>query len=291
MAVALALTAARLKKKTLIVEMRSTERVAPYFGIKEIGHHEIALSPFITGINLNSRECFEEYVLMQIRFKTIFNTFFNNRFVTHFLDAVPGFNELLMTGKIFDLERQITNKRTGERLYDLIIVDGPATGHGVSAFEVPQVVNDAVKVGPLKTQSDKILKLIKDPAKTAFSVVTMAEEMPVVEASELIRQIRERLKIPLGPLFLNIFHTTDISKEEHNKINAAELTSKDPLYPYSAYSNLAYKRAQLNKENKKMLTSKIKGLDCITIPYLYDEITSAENLKPIVDHWQEMIGK
>lgn len=290
-AVSLALTAARLKKKTLIVEMNSTERVAPHFGIKEIGQHEIALSPFITGINLNSRDCFEEYVLMQIRFKTLFNTFFNNRFVTYFLDAVPGFNELLMTGKIFDLERQVSSKRTGEPLYDLIIVDGPATGHGVSAFEVPHVVHDAVKVGPLKSQSEKIIKLITDPAKTAFSVVTMAEEMPVVEASELIKQVREKLKIPLGPLFLNAYHSCTISKEEQKKIKGTNLTKEDALFPYAAYSNLAYKRAQLNEENKKLLLGKTKGLDCITIPYLYDEITNAEHLKPIVKGWQEVLGQ
>lgn len=288
-AVALGLVASRLKKKTLIVEMNATERVAPFFGEKEIGHREIPLSPYLTGINLNPRECFEEYVLMQIRFKTLFNAFFNNRFVTYFLDAVPGFNELLMTGKIYDLESEVKNKKTGELLYDLIIVDGPATGHGVSAFEVPQVVRDAVKVGPLKSQSERILKLIKNPKKTAFSVVTLAEEMPVVEAGELIQQVRKKLKITLGPLFLNAFHTTSFTREEHKKLRETGVKNKDPLFPYFAYAGLSYYRAQLNAVHRKELIEKNKGLECITIPYLYDEVTTAESLEPVVNSWMKMI--
>ncbi|MDO8519394.1 MAG: ArsA-related P-loop ATPase, partial [Deltaproteobacteria bacterium] len=117
-ALCLGLASALLKKKTLIVEMNSTERVAPYFGLKEIGHKEIPLSPYLTGINLNPHDCFEEYVLMQIKFKAIFDTFINNRFVTAFLNAVPGLNELLMIGKIFDLERQAKRFPRHTPLYD-----------------------------------------------------------------------------------------------------------------------------------------------------------------------------
>src|SRR3989338_4128625 len=95
-ALSLGLAAANLKKKTLIIEMNSTERVAPYFGLKEIGHKEIPLAPYLTGINLNPQDCFEEFVLSRIKFKTIFDIFINNRFVTAFLSAVPGLNDLLM---------------------------------------------------------------------------------------------------------------------------------------------------------------------------------------------------
>jgi anion-transporting ArsA/GET3 family ATPase len=78
---------------------------------------------------------------------------------------VPGFNELLMLGKIYDLEKE-TKKNS---IYDLIIVDSPATGHGLSTFDVPRVVSNTVKIGPLKTQSDAIGKLLTDTNKTAFS--------------------------------------------------------------------------------------------------------------------------
>ena len=286
-AVLLALVAARQKKKALIVEMNSTERVAPFFGLKSIGHREIPLAPYITGINLNPRDCFEEYVLMQIRFKTLFNAFFNNRFVTYFLNAVPGLNELLMIGKIFYLEKQ-KDKRTAEPLYDLIIVDGPATGHGVSAFEVPRIARDAIKVGPLRTQSDRILSLLTNVSKTAFSVVTLAEEMPVVEAEELIATVRKKLDLPLGPIFINAVCQTDITKGEFDALIDKMPEKDDPLYPYFAYASLSCQRARLNAEYREMLMEKNKSLECMTIPFQYEEITSTKSLEPMVNEFCQM---
>ncbi|MBI2340047.1 MAG: ArsA family ATPase [Deltaproteobacteria bacterium] len=280
--VLLALLASRLKKKVLVIEMNSTERVAPFFGLKTIGHREIPLAPYITGINLSPRDCFEEYVLMQIRFKAIYDAFFNNRFVGYFLNAVPGLNELLMIGKIFYLEKQ-KDKRTAEPLYDIIIVDGPATGHGISTFEVPRIARDAIKVGPLRTQSDRILSLLKDPARTAFSVVTLAEEMPVVEAGELLTMVREKLNLPVGPIFINAVHQTDITEEEARILAGKAPEKDDPLYPWFAYASLSYQRARLNAEYREMLMEKNKSLECIAIPFQYGETTSAKGLEPIVE--------
>lgn len=282
-AVTLGLAAAQLKKRTLLVEMNSTERIAPLFGLTSIGHHEIPLSPYLTGINLDPRACFEEYVLLQLRFKTLYNAFFNNRFVSSFLNAVPGLNELLMIGKIYDLERQVKTRLTDEKLYDLIIVDGPATGHGVSSFEVPKIVSEAVKVGPLKTQSENILKLLTNPQKTVFSAVTLAEEMPVVETIELVSLIKERLKISLGPLFINAVGSTDFDNEEQKEIKKKFPEADSPLYPYFAYSRLAFERAALNESYRKELTKKLSGMESITFPYSYEEITRSKDLKPLVE--------
>ena len=264
-AVLLALVAARQKKKALIVEMNSTERVAPFFGLKSIGHREIPLAPYITGINLNPRDCF----------------------VTYFLNAVPGLNELLMIGKIFYLEKQ-KDKRTAEPLYDLIIVDGPATGHGVSAFEVPRIARDAIKVGPLRTQSDRILSLLTNVSKTAFSVVTLAEEMPVVEAEELIATVRKKLDLPLGPIFINAVCQTDITKGEFDALIDKMPEKDDPLYPYFAYASLSCQRARLNAEYREMLMEKNKSLECMTIPFQYEEITSTKSLEPMVNEFCQM---
>lgn len=261
----LAQRAAHLKKRTLLVEMNSTDRIAPYFGLEAIGHNETALAPYITGINLNPQDCFEEYVLMRVHFKGIFDAFINNRFVTYFLNAVPGFNELLMIGKIYDLERQTIKKVSRKKQYDLIIVDGPATGHGVSAFEVPQIVHDTVKVGPLQKQSSKILKLLKNPQKTAFSVVTLAEEMPVVEATEMVHMIKQRLGVSLGPLFLNKYHASPFLRKEEEVIKSSLPNPKDPLYPYYAYSHLSVKRAELNEYYEGELRRRNSGVEIFKI--------------------------
>ncbi len=287
LAISLALLAARQKKRTLIVEMNSTERVAPFFGFKEIGHKEIPLAPYLTGINLDPKECFEEYVLMRIKFKTLFDAFVNNRFVTFFLNAIPGFNELLMIGKIYDLERQKKGFARKDPQYDLIIVDGPATGHGVSTFEVPNIVKRAVRVGPLHTQSVALEKLLKDENKTIFCPVTLAEEMPVVETLELMKMIEARLGIKIGPIFVNGIKDKLFTDAEVTRMENSEPEVDDELYPYFAYSLLQNKRADLNAHHVAELKKQTRGKEVILLPFLTEYETSAETLKPLVDKMVE----
>ncbi len=282
-AVLLALLAARLKKNVLLVEMNSTERIAPYFGLSEIGPREIPLSPFISGINLNPHDCFEEYVLMQIRFKALFDTFINNRFVTTFLNAVPGLNDLLMIGKIYDFERKKKGVTKKDPLYDLIIVDGPATGHGVSSFEVPSIVSQAVHVGPLKKQSDNVDQLLRDPQKTVFCAVTTAEEMPVAETAELIKMVNHRLNILMGPIFLNDFNERILSDKDMESIEAQTPSKQDALFPYFMAAHLSYRRALLNEQYKSLLIEQNPKLNFVTIPHLDDFLPSINCLKPLVD--------
>lgn len=288
MAVLLALAASRLKKHALIVEMNSTERVAPFFDVNEIGYREVPLAPFVSGINLNPKDCFEEFVLSRVRFKGIFDIFINNRFVSNFLGAAPGLNEILMLGKIFELEKQKKGKIFKQNAYDLIIVDAPASGHGVSTFEVPQVLKKAAFVGPLRSYSDKIIGLLVDPEKTAFCVVTMPEEMPVVESCELITQVRQKLQIPMGLIFMNQFHESQISNEEVKIIEKEKITSQDSLYPYFVYSKLDYQRAQLNQYYYEELLKKDLGLEIIQVPRIYKKLNSSSSLKELVNNLMEL---
>lgn len=285
--VALSLLAARLKKRVLLVEMNSSERVAPFFGLEKVGYHEIPLSPYVTGMNLNPKDCFEEYVLMQVRFKKIFDLFINNRFVTYFLNAVPGLNELLMLGKIYEFEKSVQSQFRHEKLYDLIIVDGPATGHGVSTFEVPRIIRDAVRVGPLKTQAEKILGLLGSEEKTAFCGVTLAEEMPVAETMELLVAVQKKLKIAWGPLFVNNVHFTKLTESEEEEIESHLPGCEDQLYPYFAYALLEARRARLNGHYLTLLKKSLPHAYLVTLSHLTGEVHRMQAIKPMVDQWMD----
>jgi anion-transporting ArsA/GET3 family ATPase len=227
---------------------------------------------------------------LQIRFKRIFDIFVSNRFVNFFIRAVPGLNDLLMIGKIFYLEKQVEKLNPERPLYDLIIVDGPATGHGVSAFEVPSIVSRAVKVGPLKHQSDRILKLFTNSKKTAFSVVTLAEEMPVVETLELLDQVRDKLRFGLGPVFVNNFEPPFFSQEESETLEKKTPAPEESLYPYFAVARLASDRALLNGEYISLLKERCRGQDLIFIPRLKAHPLNAAALAGLADEWAGMMG-
>ena len=71
-------------------------------------------------------------------------------------------------------------------VYDLLIVDAPATGHGLTFLDVPRVVQRAVRAGPLSRHASWVESLVHDHERTLMLPVTLPEDLPVLETQELI---------------------------------------------------------------------------------------------------------
>ena len=70
---------------------------------------------------------------------------------------------------------------TAADVYDLVIVDSPAAGHGVGILRTPRTFAEIARVGPIAHQAGAIAATIADPDFTAVIAVATAEEMPVNE--------------------------------------------------------------------------------------------------------------
>jgi anion-transporting ArsA/GET3 family ATPase len=167
-----------------------------------VGYQPKSIRNGLSLAQLNSESAFEEYVIRQIKFKFIYNAVFNNQYVRHFIDAAPGLAELLTIGKIWALVED--EVRVGKkRQFDLVIVDAPSTGHGLSLLTVADVVVDAVRLGPMKNHAEGIIKLLRNPKETLTWLVTLPEEMPVNEAIEMEKKLVEQAKVEVGPILIN----------------------------------------------------------------------------------------
>lgn len=277
----LGLLASSLGKKTLLVEMNSTGRVAPYFTGKPTPADETPMAPNLSAVNLLPKDCFEEYVLMQVRFKAIYDMFFNNKFVTNFLGATPGLNEILLLGKIYDLERKEKPNAAHEKFYDLVIVDAPATGHGLSALEVPHVLQSAVKAGPLHSNAVKMNKLFADAGRTAFCLVTLAEEMPVAETIEYAQGLREKTDLHFGPLFVNAV-MPDMPKIK----TVPPKKMAEDLGIYWDYYELARSRAKLNREYVREIDESLKEFEKIVLPFAFEGLNAPEDFAGLLGELQ-----
>jgi anion-transporting ArsA/GET3 family ATPase len=111
--------------------------------------------------------------------------------------------ELMTVGKIwYEAERA----DDGQRRWDLVIFDAPATGHSLQYLRMPRAAHDAFGAGLVGRESQRIVDLLTDPRRTAVNLITTAEEMPVNETLEMYRQIRGEIGMPLGVLFVNRMH-------------------------------------------------------------------------------------
>jgi anion-transporting ArsA/GET3 family ATPase len=272
----LATIAARLKKRVLLVEMNSSGRIPLYFGAESAGHDELPLAPYLTAINILPKKCFEEYVLERVRFRALYETIFNNKYVTNFLGATPGLSEILMLGKIAQLEKKTKGRLLGEPCYDLVIVDAPATGHGLSVLEVPKVLESAVKLGPLHAHAVEILALLGDAQKTAFALVTLAEEMPVAESREYIHALREKTHLHFGPIFINAVMPPVGRVKTH-------VTLSGGLSLYVDYHHLACERAALNQHYIQEIETSFADFDKLILPFSFENLVSAKEIGVLAD--------
>jgi anion-transporting ArsA/GET3 family ATPase len=90
-----------------------------------------------------------------------------------------------------------------ERTYDLVVVDAPASGHIVGQLAAPQAINDLVKVGLIRTQTDWMLDILSDPRQTGLVAVCTPEEMPVNETIELADRVRTETTVALSAVVVN----------------------------------------------------------------------------------------
>ena len=137
-----------------------------------------------------------------MRFKTLYQPILKSSVIRYFLRAAPGFKELLTIGKIW-WEEQLTLGRPKKHRWDIIIVDSPPTGQGMSFMGVSHATIKMVKVGPIRAQAQRMVDALQDTKRTNLVIVTLPEEMPVNETIELADRSRNELGIHLGPIIVN----------------------------------------------------------------------------------------
>src|SRR5262249_39804102 len=118
------------------------------------------------------------------------------------MDASPGWRELITLGKIWHLE-SLRDADSGAPRFDLLVVDAPATGHGLTFLDVARVVGSAVRAGPLRRHAGWVEALIQDREKTLLLPVALAEELPARETAELVTRLRDQLGVSVDRVVVN----------------------------------------------------------------------------------------
>ncbi|MDB4955972.1 MAG: Anion-transporting ATPase [Myxococcales bacterium] len=169
-------------RKTLLFETNANDRFGAYYDRPAVGPKVTELAPNLSAVNTNPATALEEYGLMILRWKSVYEMVFENRVTKAFLRAIPGLDDYALLGKAW---YHTTEEKRGKPVWDTVIFDLPASGHSVSMLKIPWVIIDTVPEGPLTRDARTIKDLLCDPARTAAVLVTLAEEMPVNEAVEL----------------------------------------------------------------------------------------------------------
>jgi anion-transporting ArsA/GET3 family ATPase len=177
-ATALGLLAARRGLRTIVAELASREHVQNAFGGEGARFEEVELAPGLFTISIDPQNAMEEY--LQLKTGALGYVLASSKLFSAFAMATPGMRELLSIGKIWELA-QLERRSRGGSAYDLVIVDAPATGHGLGILRTPRTFAEIARVGPIAHQGRTIAATLADRSFTALLAVATAEEMPVNE--------------------------------------------------------------------------------------------------------------
>ena len=289
-AAALGVAAAREGKRAIVCEVAQQERMSRFFERQGVGYHETEISPNLFAFSIDPQRALEEYLLMQIRVKPVYDLMFKNRVFTYFAAATPGLRELVTIGKVWELAQLDRRVKRGAK-YDVVIVDAPATGHGLGILRTPRTFSDIARVGPIKRQADLINEFVTDPELTSICAVAWPEEMPVNETLDLQRNLKSELGLKLDRVFMNGMYPDLFGDDE------ARLLSERAEQDTAGNGNGAlqrgalraaiseYRRAKAQREQLERLRKGVRK-SVVELPFLFRpqlDMSAVEDLAGTVE--------
>lgn len=219
-AAALGLVAARAGKRTIVAEVARRGDVASAFDRDgSAPFEEIELAPGVFHISIDPQDALEEYLRDQLPRGPVADILARSRVFGLLAAATPGMRELLTVGKLWELA-QFERRTPGAGAYDLVVVDAPATGHGVAVLSAPRTFAAAAGSGPVARQGTKIDATLSDPEQTAVIAVARAEELAVTETGELRSALRERMGLGIERVVANALDPDRFAEDEASTLRA-----------------------------------------------------------------------
>jgi anion-transporting ArsA/GET3 family ATPase len=190
-AAALALALATGGRRVLLIEVEGRQGIAQLFDRPPLPYSEerIASAPGggeIHALAVDAEAALLEYLAMFYNLGFAGRTLRKMGAIEFATTLAPGLRDVLLTGKV----KECVNRtgQDGRHLYDAVVLDAPPTGRVVKFLDVTKAMADLAKVGPIKGQSEGVVRLLHS-GDTAVHLVALLEEMPVRETLDAVAEL------------------------------------------------------------------------------------------------------
>src|SRR3954465_8165389 len=218
-AAALGLAAARTGRRTIVCEVAEQDRMSRAFarhGVRP--EQEVELAEDLWAVTIDPQAALEEWLAKQIGGAAL-RVLGHSHAFQYFVAAAPGAKELITIAKVWELAQSERWSRSG-RSYDLVIVDAPASGHGIGMLTTPRTFGEIARVGPIRRQAYRVSEMLADPERTGYVAVALPEEMPVNETIELEAKLRKAIGLGLDAVVMNAMWPEPFTARAVTKLRA-----------------------------------------------------------------------
>src|SRR5256714_2737253 len=190
-AASLALALASRGSRILLIEVEGRQGIAQLFDAQPLPYAEqrIAAAPGggeVRALHVDAEAALLEYFAMFYNLGFAGRTLRRMGAIEFATTLAPGLRDVLLTGKVKECVGRTDD--SGRHVYDAVVLDAPPTGRIVKFLDVTRAMVDLAKVGPIKGQSEAVVRLLHS-GDTAVHLVTLLEEMPVRETIEAVGEL------------------------------------------------------------------------------------------------------
>ena len=206
-AAALALALASGGRKVLLAEVEGRQGIAQLFDCPPLPYEErkVAIAPGggdVFALAIDPEMALLDYLHMFYKLSPTgipARTLRRMGAIDFATTIAPGMRDVLLTGKV--KEAVVRRDGSGRPTYDAIVLDAPPTGRISRFLNISQEVSGLARIGPIKSQSDSVMAVLRSP-QTAVHLVTLLEEMPVQETIDGVAEL-DRVQLPVGGVIVN----------------------------------------------------------------------------------------
>lgn len=202
-AAALAIALSRGGKRVLVAEVEGRQGLAPLFGKGPLPHAETPVLTTSDGgtvavLPVDPERALIEYLDLFYHLGRAGKVLQRMGAVDFVTTIAPGLRDVLLIGRV---KEAVSRRHGAGHHYDAVVLDAPPTGRVVKFLGATDEVAQIAKVGPIRTQSEGVMTLLRGE-ETAIHLVTLLEEMPVQETVDGVEQIADA-GLPVGGIVVN----------------------------------------------------------------------------------------
>jgi anion-transporting ArsA/GET3 family ATPase len=269
---ALGLAGADLGRRTIVCEVAEQDRLSRAFGRPpRLGDEEGPLADGLWGVSIDPQAALRAWLSNQLGSRTLSRLLFESDAFAYFAAAAPGAREIATLGRAGALAE-------GDD-YDLVILDAPASGHGLAMLRTPSTFAEIARVGPVRRQAEALHRLLADPDRTAYVAVALAEEMPVNETLEVERALPGIVGGGLEAIVVNGVYPRRFDQAEvESAAAAADRDGNGATRRALAAVAAEHRWAQGQRSQLDRLVGHVRA-PLLTLPFLFEDELRAPQLE------------
>lgn len=180
-AAAHAVAAKRTGRRVLAIDMANTGSLGAHLGEPDLTFAPRIVGEGLEAMTLDRADALIEYLRVQIGVPAVATIGPAARAFDALASTAPAIREVVSMGKV------LWEVKKGD--WDLVVADAPPTGQIGSYLRSARTVRQLVAAGRILDQVEWMEQLLTDPSRSELVLVTLLEELPVLETVETIAWI------------------------------------------------------------------------------------------------------